>query len=405
MIKANSTPMIESTAVLQTLLDTFRETYPHHQLPDLVARAPGRVNLLGGHVDFQDGLVLNIAIDREIWLAAAAGADGHLQVHATDLKQSATVALDRLDARADVNGADLPRWAQYPAGVAWALRRRDLPLPGLAAVFSGNVIMRAGLSSSAAVEEAFAIAWQALGGWSLPANELAQVGREAEREYMKLGTGIQDQFTALHGLRDHTLLIDCRTLEHRHIPLPLQVRVVVCDTNTRRELAGSSYNSRAQDTHATVALIREERPQIKTLRDVSLDELNSFRPRLPEGQYRRSRHVVTEIARVEAGVEALAAGNLAAFGALMNDSYRSARDDYGSSSPALDAMWDAATNHAACYGARYSGGGEAGAVVALVDADAVDDFIAGTAERYTAATGRTGEFFPVEPADGASVIR
>src|SRR5690606_8893463 len=128
MIKANFTPMIESTTVPPHLLDTFRQTYPH-QTPAIVARAPRRVNLLGGQVDVQEGLVLNIAIDREIWLAAAAGTDGHLQVYAADLGESATVALDQLDTHADVTGADLPRWAQYPAGVAWALRRRDLPLP------------------------------------------------------------------------------------------------------------------------------------------------------------------------------------------------------------------------------------------------------------------------------------
>ena len=404
MIKANFTPMIESTTVPPHLLDTFRQTYPH-QTPDIVARAPGRVNLLGGHVDVQEGLVLNIAIDREIWLAAAAGTDGHLEVYAADLGESATVALDQLDSHADVTGADLPRWAQYPAGVAWALRRRDLPLPGMAVAFTGNVIMRAGLSSSAAVEEAFAIAWQALSGWTLPPGELAQVGREAEREYMGLGTGIQDQFTALHGRRDHTLLIDCRTLDYQHIALPPQVRVVVCDTNTRRELVGSSYNTRAQDTHATVQIIRQDLPEVKTLRDVSPEQLAAFRPRLTESQFRRSRHMISEIARVRAGGEALAAGDTGTFGGLMNGSYRSARDDYGSSSPALDAMWDAASQHPACLGARYSGGGEAGAVVALVEADAVDNFIAATARRYARATGRDGALFPVDPADGAGVIR
>lgn len=403
MIETESTS-IKSMPVPQHLLDAFRQTFPD-QTPDVMVRAPGRVNLLGGHVDIQEGLVLNIAIDREIWLAASAGSNSHIHLYAADLGESATIPLEHLEARADVHGQDLPRWACYPAGVAWALRRRNLSLPGINAVFAGNVIMRAGLSSSAAVEEAFAVAWQALAAWTLSQTELARVGQEAEREYMGLGTGIQDQFTALHGLRGHTLLIDCRTLDCRHIALPPEVRVVVCDTNTRRELVGSNYNTRAQDTHAAVHLIRQDQPHVKTLRDVSLDQLRDFRPQLTADQFRRSHHIISEIGRVQAGADALAAGDVAVLGRLMNESYWSARDDYGSSSPALDAMWDAASRHPACHGARYSGGGEAGAVVALVDADAVDDFIAATAARYARLTGRTSQLFPVSPADGAHVIR
>jgi galactokinase len=180
--------------------------------------------------------------------------------------------------------------------------------------------------------------------------------------------------------------------------------VVVCDTNTRRELTKSSYNGRAQDAHDTARMIGLVDRDVKTLRDVSLERLENFRQVLSENQYRRSHHVISEMERVQRGMDALRQSDLPAFGALMNDSYWSARDQYGSSSPALDAMWQAATRHPGCYGARYTGGGEAGAIVALVDVNAVDDFITHTSADYSQATQREGRLFPVEPAAGAGVF-
>lgn len=387
----------------RALFDAFTAAFPG-RAPEIIARAPGRINLLGGHVDIQDGLVINIAIDRGIWLVAGRGQPGIARLYASDLGESVTLRLADLDTRTDADGRDLPRWARYPAGVAWALDRLGVPIAGLDAAFLGSLAMRAGLSSSAAVEMAFAVAWQALGGWTLPCSDLALAGREAERGYMAIGTGIQDQFTVLCAQRGQTLWLDCRSLAHEAIPLPDGARVVVCDTLTRRELVSSSYNGRSADCQAAVRVIAAEEPGIRMLRDVSAGLLDAFRPRLTDAQFRRSRHVVSEIGRVGEGRAALAAGDLAAFGELMNRSYWSARDDYGSSSPALDAMWQAATGHPACYGARYTGGGEAGAVVALVQADAVDHFIAHTRAAFHALTGREGQFFTAHPVEGASVI-
>jgi len=387
----------------RALLDAFETAFPG-RAPEIISRAPGRINLLGGHVDIQDGVVINIAIDRGIWLAAARGAGDTAHLRAIDLDESVTLRLSDLDGRADAGGRELPRWARYPAGVAWALARRGLPVAGIDAAFLGSVTMRAGLSSSAAVEMAFGVAWQALGGWPLPCAGLAQAGREAEREYMGLGTGIQDQITVLCAERGQAFWLDCRSLDTESIPLPDAARVVVCDTLTRRELVRSSYGGRSADCQAAVSVIAAEDPSVRMLRDVSAATLDRFEPRLTVDQFRRSRHVVNEIARVADGRAALCAGDLGAFGALMNGSYWSARDDYGSSSPALDAMWQAATGHPACYGARYSGGGEAGAVVALVQTDAIEHFIAHTAPAYRALTGRDGDFFTVQPAGGAAVI-
>jgi len=387
----------------RALLDAFAAAFPG-RTPEIITRAPGRINLLGGHVDIQDGVVLNIAIDRGIWLAGVRGAGELARLHAVTLDESVALRLDALEGRTDADGQALPRWAHYPAGVAWALRQRGVPVAGLDAVFLGSVTMRAGLSSSAAVEMAFAVAWQALGGWTLSSAALAQAGREAERSYMGLGTGIQDQLTVLLAQRDRAFWLDCRSLESAPIPLPEAGCVVVCDTLTRRELVGSSYNGRSADCQAAVRVIAADDPSVRMLRDVSLETLAAYEPRLTPDQFRRSRHIVSEIARVAEGRAALARGDLAAFGELMNRSYWSARDDYGSSSPALDAMWQAATGHPACYGARYSGGGEAGAVVALVAADGAAPFIAHAAAAYQALAGRQGDFFVVHPVEGAEVL-
>lgn len=385
------------------LLDAFQAAFPD-QSPDVFVRAPGRVNLLGGHVDNHGGPVINIAINREIWLAANYGTAELVNLHAADMNASVTLNLNNLDNRQDVVGDNLPRWAQYPAGIAWALRRRHLKVNGINAAFLGNVTMRAGLSSSAAVEEAFAVAWQALESWKLDRKELALIGNEVEREYMGIGSGIQDQYTCLHARQDHVLWLDCRSLEHRHTMLPDSVKIVVCDTNTRRELIGSGYKGRAQDAHAVAHTISLVDQDVKTLRDVSLERLIEFESVLTADQFRRARHVITEIARVEQGFDAIDRDDYETFGAIMNQSYHSARNDYGSSSPALDAMWESATVHPGCYGARYSGGGEAGAVVALVAADTVDDFIAKTTERYNQCGDCAGEVFVVDPAQGAGVF-
>lgn len=393
------------TTLPRPLLTAFELAYPG-STPDVFVRAPGRVNLLGGHVDMHDGTVINIGINREIWLAASFGSADLLRLHATDLNASVVVSLSRLDDKVDIVGDPLPRWALYPAGIAWALQHRGLKVNGLDVVFLGNVAMRAGLSSSAAVEEAFAVAWHSLEGWRLDRRELAQIGHEVEREYMGLGSGIQDQFTCLHAAEGQALWLDCRSLDYEHVALPPDAKVVICDTKTRRELVGSGYNGRAADAHEAFRTIKLVYDRAEKLRDVTMEQLEEFESVLTEGQFRRAHHVLTEIARVERGLAALAAGDAAAFGALMNESYHSASKDYGSSSPALDAMWQAANEHPACYGARYSGGGEAGAAVALVaaDGDAIEDFIVSVSARYEALTGVEGSLFPVEPSAGAGIF-
>ncbi len=392
------------SALLQGLRATFARLWPG-SVPTLAVRAPGRANLLGGHVDMHGGLVINIALDRGVWLVAAPAADDVSSLYAADLNASVTLSHDpqRLAAQTDATGNPLPGWARYPAGVIWALRQRDLNAMGLRAAFAGDLPVGAGLGSSAAVEVAFAVTWAALGDWSLGTDDLAEVTLEAERAYLGLGIGIQDQYTILRAHQGHALWLDCRSLRHEHIPFPTEGVAVICDTNTRRELLGSGYGSRARDAHQAARLIQQRDPAVRSLRDVTPEQLEAHRHALTETQYRRARHVVSEIARVERAAEALRRGDMESFGALMNESYFSARDDYGSSSPALDAMWTAATAQPGCYGARYSGGGEAGAVVALVAAEHLSAFLVGAAATYERLTGRQGSFFAAQPSAGAGV--
>lgn len=391
------------TEVRQSLGSVFEQVFHGHR-PEVIVRAPGRVNLLGGHVDVFGGSVINIAINRAIWVAAGSSPTGVACIRAADFQETVSIPLKHLENRVDISGKNLPRWAYYPAGIAWALQRRGLSVNGMNAVFLGDVAIGAGLSSSAAVEVAFTIAWQALGHWGLDLTNMAAICKQVERDYLGVSSGIQDQFSCLHAQDGCALWLDCRTLEHHHTTLPDAIKVVVCDTNTRRDLIESGYSRRAQEGHGVEHVIGLVDNHVKALCDVSLGRLEGFKSILPEDGFRRARHVVTEIERVERGIGVLARGDFATFGQLMNQSYVSARDDYGSSSQALDTMWEAATRHAACYGARYSGGGEAGAVVALVEAAAVHDFVVSTATRYERAAGRAGTFFAVEPSYGAGVF-
>lgn len=392
------------SALRQRVLAAFARLWPD-DAPSWVVRAPGRVNLLGGHVDMHGGLVITIALDRGVWLAAAPDPDGVSTLYAADLAASVTLSHDprALAAQTDLTGQPLPDWARYPAGVLWAMSRRHLAAPGLRVAYAGDLPIGAGLGSSAAVEVAFAVAWTVGAGWALAPGDLASLTLDAERDYLGLGIGIQDQYAVLHARPDCALYLDCRTLVHEYLPLPAAATVVVCDTNTRRQLAGSGYGSRARDAHEAARLLRERDPAIGTLRDVTREQLEEHRSVLSEMQYRRARHVVSEIARVQQAADALRRGDVSTFGALMNESYRSARDDYGSSSSALDAMWSAATAQPGCLGARYSGGGEAGAVVALVNSADGPNFLAGVATAYERLTGRQGACFAVHPVAGAGV--
>jgi galactokinase len=372
--------------------------------PEFVSRAPGRVNLLGEHVDYNDGWVLPVAIDRAAYVAAARCPSPLASLHAPDVQDSVTLRVTELAGKADAAGAPLPGWALYPAGVAWALQARGRAVSGLDAVLASDVPRGSGLSSSAAVEVAFAAGWQRLGGWSLPPLALAQACQQAENQYVGVQSGLMDQFASACGEAGRALLLDCRTLAWEAVPLPEGVAVVVADSLQRRELGRSEYNVRRAQCEAAVRALQGPLPGIRALRDVSMEDFNRHAALLDPVVARRARHVVAECARTLAAAEALRRGRAAEFGALMNAGHASLRDDYEVSIPALDTLVSIAQELEGCYGARLTGAGFGGCTVNLVAAEAAPAFERELARRYAAATGARPDVYICLAADGAGVI-
>jgi galactokinase len=376
--------------------------------PATVVRAPGRVNLIGEHTDYNDGYVLPVAIDRSILMAVAPRPDRQVVLHALDFNQQTEFSLD------DIRHDDQHSWSNYQRGVAFFLQERGFELPGMNAVISGDIPVGSGLSSSAAVEVAAAYAWQVLSGFSLSRVELALLCQQAENEFVGMKCGIMDQFISALGQRDHALLIDCRTLEHELVRLgaiaqrgsvtPVFATIVVCDTMKRRGLVDSEYNARRRECEEGVRLLRKHLSEIKALRDVSPAQFERYQQDLPDVVRRRCRHVVYENERVLQSVDALKGDDLATFGRLMNESHVSLRDDYQVSCRELNVMVEAAWQVEGVYGSRLTGAGFGGCTVSLVAGEAVDRFRAHVAAEYQAATGVEPQIYVCTVEDGVGEI-
>lgn len=384
----------------QQVTQAFRETFGEE--PAVIIRAPGRVNLLGEHVDYNEGWVLPAAIDRAVWLAVSPAADDHVTLRALDLDEQATFHLSEINPR---GASGNPKsWLNYPAGVAWVLQKAGHSLGGLRGVYTSTVPIGAGVSSSAAVEVAFILAWEALSSLSLSGLDRARLGQQVENEYLGLKSGIMDQFASVHGAADHVILIDCRTLRHELIPYPAGTAIVVADSGVRRELAISEYNVRRSQCEEAVELLRPYIPHIRTLRDVSTEEFELYAHRLPDLLRRRARHVVEECARVLEGVELLRQGDMAGFGALVRQSHISLRDLYEVSILELNVLAAAAWQVPGCYGARLTGAGFGGCVIAVVREDAAGEVQAMMVDAYQQEFGRRPDVFVCEVSEGASII-
>lgn len=378
--------------------------------PEVVVRAPGRVNLLGAHVDTSEGWVLPAAIDRAVWLAAAVRPPGQgreMCLAALDLEAEAALELDHLPPPRPERGGD-GSWADLPAGLAWALQASGYRLPALEVAFSSDLPMGAGVSSSAAVEMAFLLAWETLAAragevWRLSGIDRARFGQRAENDYLGVRSGIMDQFASLHGQRGRAILLDCRTLEHRLVPIPDSVAVLVADSGVRRRLEASGFNDRQEEARRALAGLRELLPRLRTLRDLSVEDLELWEHRLEPDLRRRARHVVEENLRVRAGAKALEADDLEAFGAFMQDSHRSSRDLFEVSLPELDELAAAAWRARGCLGARLSGGGFGGCVTALVRADAVEEVSQSIRSQFEGRFGRSPDLWLARIRAGASI--
>lgn len=359
----------------------------------ILVRAPGRVNLLGEHVDYNDGIVLPAAIDRAVSLAASPAADGIVRLCALDLSKQVAFRLEALEPRRDLDGAPLPHWAIYPAGVAWALREAGLAVMGMQAVYTSDVPIGAGLSSSAAVEVAFAAAWRALGGWELENLRLAQLCQRAENGYVGVNSGLMDQFASACGVEGHALVFDTRSLAWRPVALPPGAAIVVADSGMRRTLATSAYNDRRAACEHAVAGLQKYKPGLRSLRDIDTVEFAAYQEYLPKEARLRAEHVVKEIHRVEQAVTALQRGDAHMFGGLMFAGHRSLRDLYQVSLPELDALVEIARGLPGIYGARLTGAGFGGCTVNLIDAAQAEAFIQGLQQGYRQQTGKEARVY------------
>ncbi|MBN2148975.1 MAG: galactokinase [Anaerolineales bacterium] len=369
----------------------FRERFGCE--PKVWTRAPGRVNLLGEHVDYNEGVVLPAAIDRAVYLAATPLQDQRVELYALDLNKNVAFSLDQLKERIDVVGKTLPNWGRYPAGVAWALQGAGLQVSGLKAVYTSDVPIGAGLSSSAAVEVAFAATWRLLGGWDANCLEIARLCQKAENGYVGVNCGLMDQFASACGLEGHALYFDTRSLEYRPVRLPVGTAIVIADSGVRRSLAGSAYNERRAACEKAVELLQAYKPGIHSLRDISTVEFAAYSLYLPEEVSQRAEHVVKEIHRVGQAVNALKAEDAQLFGGLMFAGHKSLRDLYEVSIPELDALVEIARGLPGIYGARLSGAGFGGCTVNLIEEVHAEEFIWGLKDGYRQKTGHEAQVY------------
>ena len=387
--------MIETAKICRE----FRRVFPDAgRDPIFVARAPGRVNLIGEHTDYNDGYVLPMAVDRTLAIAFQPVSQPRAELISLDFNQRASFSFD------DMCPCEEMPWLNYPQGVAWALKEAGHSPGGLRGVVAGDVPLGAGLSSSAAFEVAAATAFCRAGGIELPGVETATLCQRAENEFVGMRCGIMDQYVSVFAAEGHALLIDCKTLEHRQVPLPNRdTTILVCDTGVKHELVATEYNTRRAECEEALRRLVEAEPDVRSFRDVTAEHVAKHATLLEGPLLKRARHVVSESQRVLDAVAALEADDAPTFGRLIDASHESLRDDFAVSCAELDTLVDLARHQAGTLGARMVGGGFGGCTVNLVRTEAVEAVRAAVTEGYQAATGREAATYVFRPAAGAAV--
>ncbi|HSE97184.1 MAG TPA: galactokinase [Blastocatellia bacterium] len=383
--------MIEVTEIIKRFHSLYRGQAK-------VFRAPGRVNLIGEHTDYNDGFVMPAAINFYTWVAASPRDDHRLSIYSDNYSEKVEFDLDEPDPSA------LGHWSDYVRGVAVMLAEAGHDIRGANLLILGEVPIGSGLSSSAAIEVAAGFALMTISGISINRLELAKLCRRAENDFVGARVGIMDQFVSCHGERDRALMLDCRSLDYRHLPLPAGVKLVVCNTMIRHQLAGGEYNARRAECEAGVAILAKLLPHVRALRDVNVEQLERYGGELPPLVYRRCRHVTTENARVIEAAAALERGDLNLFGRLMRESHLSLRHDYEVSCAELDLMVELAEKVEGVYGARMTGGGFGGCTINLVEAGSVEVFKREVASGYEQSTGIAPEIYVCDAAPGVEQV-
>ena len=363
-----------------------------------VYRAPGRVNLIGEHTDYNDGFVMPAAIGFYCWVAVSPRQDRKLVVSSQEFPEQAEVDLS----------AQPPKpthtWSDYSVGVAAQLELAGFRLSGANLLVHGEVPIGAGLSSSASIEVATALALAEESGLSIERSHLARICQQAENDFVGMRCGIMDQFISLHRRANHAVMLDCRSLRYELVPIPQSVKLVICNTGVKHKLAGGEYNRRREECEEALRALSKAMPNIRALRDVSREQLEEHRGLLSEISYKRARHIVTENERVLKSVETLRAGDLKQFGESMAESHVSLRDFFQVSCAELDLMVELANRQPGVYGARMTGGGFGGSTINLVDERYCAAFAENVAKGYQQETGIAAALYVCMPADGATLV-
>ncbi len=360
--------------------------------------APGRINLIGEHTDYNDGFVLPAAIDKKIYLAIEPSDDRMMQVFSVDYDEEANIAIDGPQ-------PEMPHWALYSYGVARELLSAGHHIGGFRAVFSGDIPTGAGLSSSAAIESAFAVALNELFQLDADPMSLAKTGQKAEHNYVGVRCGIMDQFASFFGKKNHAMRLDCRSLEHAYFPLALQgYSLILADTRVKHSLASSAYNKRRQQCEEGVALLQQKYPAIKSLRDATPELLTEHKDMFDREVWMRCIYVTEENQRVLNACDALQQGDMEKLGTLMFGSHSGLRDRYAVSCKELDLLVETAENTKGVAGSRMMGGGFGGCTISLVKTGALEPFRDNASAAFTKAFGHEPLFYDVTTGDGAGEL-
>lgn len=359
--------------------------------------APGRVNLIGEHTDYTGGFVMPMAIDFKTEAVVSAREDGRAVFYSANYDDEVGFEIASLTRKPEGH------WSDYPTGVLWSLLKEGVGVGGFNMSLAGDVPLGAGLSSSASVEVATAMALLGHAGVALPLEKVATLCRRAENEYVGAKSGIMDQFAVAGSVANRVMLLDCRSLEYELLPLPDQVRVVICNSMVKHAVATGEYGDRSAEVNAGQAVLQQQLG-VKLLRDATLEELEACRELMTSASFKRCRHIITENARVQEARKALLAGDMERFGALMVEAHLSFRDDFAASCEEVDVLVTIATQQTECFGARITGGGFGGCTVNVVRAAGAEKFVATLRREYAAKTGIEADCFVCTPSNGAFAL-
>ncbi|HEY6376013.1 MAG TPA: galactokinase [Edaphobacter sp.] len=359
--------------------------------------APARVNLIGEHTDYTGGLVMPMAIDFRTAAVISPRGDGRAVFYSANFDEEVSFEIASL-------GRARGEWSDYPAGVLWSLLQEGIAVGGFSMTLMGDVPLGAGLSSSASIEVATAMALLSHAGATLPLEKIATLCRRAENEYVGAKSGIMDQFVVTGGVAHRMMLLDCRSLGYELLPLPEQERVVICNSMVKHDVAAGEYGDRRDEVEAGQAVLRRLRPGIELLRDATVEDLEACREKMTPESFARCRHIITENARVMEARGALLDGDMERFGALMVEAHASMRDDFAASCVEVDQLVEIAMRQPGCFGARISGGGFGGCTVNVVSVERTEQFVEAVQQEYAAATGIEAQCFVCEPSDGAVAL-